>query len=107
MESREDWETDGRTNSNCVGKWKRSTREEKIDNARETGEIAGAVFPHRQEEMRPSAQTEGMAFARSSSGRNMHRCREVVAYGDGSMCKLLSECLCFLSDIGSKLMSSE
>lgn len=107
MESREDWETDGRTNSNCVGKWKRSTREEKIDNARERGEIAGAVFPHRQEEMRPSAQTEGMAFARSSSGRNMHRCREVVAYGDGSMWKLLSECLCFLSDIGSKLMSSE
>lgn len=32
----------------------------------------------------------------------MHRCREVVGYGDGSMWMLPFECLCFLSDTGSK-----
>ena len=82
--SREEWKRDGRTNSNCVSKWTRSIRKEKIDNAREREEIAKAVFSYRQE-VRSSTQREGLVFARRSSERIMHRCREVVGYGDGSM----------------------
>ena len=84
----------------------RSIREEKIDNAREREGIAKAVFSYRQE-MRSSTQRERLVFARSSSERDMHRCREVVGYGAGSMWMLPFECLCFLSDIGSKFTDSE
>lgn len=47
MESREDWKTDGRINSNCIGKWERSIREGKLNNAGERGERARAVSSNR------------------------------------------------------------
>lgn len=54
MESREDWKTDGRINSNCVGEWERPIREGKFNNAGEGGEMARVVSSNRQEEMRAS-----------------------------------------------------
>lgn len=53
MESREDWKTDGRINSNRVGEWERTIREGTF-NAGEGGKMARVVPSNRQEEMRAS-----------------------------------------------------
>lgn len=56
MKSREEWEIDGTINSKFVGKWERSTRKEKFDNAGERGGTSGAMSSNGQENIRPSAQ---------------------------------------------------
>lgn len=68
METREDWKTHGRINSDSVGKWERSIREENFYNSVQRGEISGAV-PSNRHETRSSAHTEGWPSLRVPPGK--------------------------------------